>query len=162
MVSRRDLLFGMVRRLRDTTGDKPVSGIGVDISAADAAYARMEHAAARDLYKEVLKTNRAHREARVRLGLCHYHLGEYIQAKDALLMVVKQHPGDALACLYLGLAHARREQLEKCMAVWKDFVQRDRVGLMREINVQRALYEMGEPLKGSDVAEAVEKALRQA
>ncbi len=162
MVSRRDLLFGMVRRLRDTTGDKPVSGIGIDITAADAAYARKEFAAARNLYKEVLKANRVHREARVRLGLCHYQLGEYIQAKDALLMVVKQHPGDALACLYLGLAHARREQLEKCMAVWKDFVQREQVGLMREINVQRALYEMGEPLKGSDVAEAVEKALRQA
>lgn len=161
MVSRRDLLFGMVRRLRDTTGEKPVSGIGVDITAADAAYARKDHAVARDLYKDVLKTNRAHKEARVRLGLCHYHLGEYIQAKDTLLMALKQYPGDSLAALYLGLAYARRDQLEKCMDVWKGVVQRDQVGLMREINVQRALYEMGEPLNGSDVAGAVEKALAQ-
>lgn len=160
MVSRRDVLFGMVRRLRDANGEKPVSGIGGDIAAADAAYGRKDYASARDLYKEVLAGNRAHKEARVRLGLCHYHLGEYIQAKDTLLMVIKQHPGDSLASLYLGLAYARREQLEKCMEVWKGFVQRDQVDLMREINVQRALFEMGEPLRGVDVAEAVEQALR--
>lgn len=160
MVSRRDLLFGMVRRLRDTTGEKPVSGIGVDIAAADAAYARKDHAAARDLYKDVLKTNRTHQEARVRLGLCHYHLGEYVQAKDTLLMALRQHPGNSLASLYLGLAYARRDQLEKCMDVWKGFVHRDQIGLMREINVQRALFEMGEPLRGADVAEAVERAMQ--
>ncbi len=162
MISRRDLLFGMVRRLREADGDKPVSGIGADIGAADAAYARKDYAAARDLYKEVLKGNRAHKEARTRLGLSHYHLGEYVQAKDALLMVYRQHPGEYLACLYLGLAYARREQLDKCMEVWKGFVDRDHIAVMREINVHRALYESGEPLTGASVAEAVEQSLAPA
>lgn len=161
MVSRRDLLFGMVRRLRETSGDKPVSGIGADIGAADAAYARKDWAAARDLYKEVLKANRQHKEARVRQGLCHYHLGEYLQAKDTLLMVCKQHPNEYLACLYLGLAYARRDQLDKCMEVWKGFVDREHIGVMREINVHRALYETGETLTGAEVAQAVERALGQ-
>ena len=159
MISRRDLLFGMVRRLRESDGDKPVSGIGADIGAADAAYARKDYAAARDLYREVLKGNRAHKEARVRQGLCHYHLGEYMQAKDILLMVFKQHPSDYLVCLYLGLAYARRGQVDKCMEVWKGFVDRDHIGVMREIGVHRALYETGEPMTGSEIAEAVEKAL---
>ena len=162
MISRRDLLFGMARRLREAGGDKPVSGIGVDIAAADAAYARKDYVQARDLYREVLKGNRAHKEARVRQGLCHYHLGEYVQAKDTLLMVTRQHPGEYLACLYLGLAYARRGQVEKCMAVWKGFVDRDHIGVMREINVQRALFETGETLTGTEVAEAVEQALLQA
>lgn len=161
MVSRRDLLFGMVRRLRETSGDKPVSGIGADIGAADAAYVRKDWAVARDLYKEVLKADRAHKEARVRQGLCHYHLGEYVQAKDTLLMVFKQYPSDYLACLYLGLAYARRDQLEKCMEVWKGFVDRDHIGVMREINVQRALYETGEIMTGTEVAQSVEQALAQ-
>lgn len=161
MISRRDLLFGMVRRLRETGGDKPVSGIGADIGQADAAYVRKDYAVARDLYKEVLKANRAHKEARIRQGLCHYHLGEYIQAKDTLLMVHRQHPGEYLACLYLGLAYARRDQVDRCMEVWKKFVDREHIGVMREIGVQRALFETGEPLTGAEVAEAVEKALAQ-
>lgn len=161
MISRRDLLFGVVRRLREADGDKPVSGIGADINAADAAYVRKDYAAARDLYKDVLKDNRSHREARIRQGMCHYHLGEYVQAKDTLLLAIKQHPGDYLTSLYLGLAYARRDQLEKCMEVWKGFVNRDHVGVMREINVHRALYETGEPLNGTEVADAVEKALLQ-
>lgn len=161
MISRRDLLFGMARRLREPGGDKPVSGIGADITSADAAYVRKDYAVARDLYKEVLKGNRAHKEARTRQGMCHYHLGEYVQAKDQLLMVFKQHPGEYLACLYLGLAYARRDQLDKCMEVWKGFVDREHIGVMREIGVQRALYETGEPLTGLEVAEAVEKALAQ-
>jgi hypothetical protein len=84
-----------------------------------------------------------------------------VQAKDQLLMVVKQHPGEYLACLYLGLAYARRDQLDKCMEVWKGFIDREHIGVMREIGVQRALYETGEPLIGVEVAEAVEKALTQ-
>jgi tetratricopeptide (TPR) repeat protein len=158
MISRRDLLFGMVRRLRETDGDNPVSGIGVDISEADQAYAAKDYAAARELYKAVLKGNRQHKEARTRLGLCHYYLGEFVQAKDSLLAVTKQHPAEYLACLFLGLAYARREQLDKCMEVWKGFVDRNHIGVMREINVHRALYETGETLTGAEVAEAVEKA----
>lgn len=158
MISRRDLLFGMARRLRESGGDKPVSGIGADIGAADAAYARQDYALARDLYKDVLQGNRQHKEARTRLGLCHYHLGEYVQAKDSLLLVLKQHPKEYLACLYLGLAYARRDQLDKCMAAWTGFVDRNHVGVMREINVHRALYETGETMTGTAVADAVEKA----
>lgn len=157
MISRRDLLFGMARRLRET--DSPVSGIGADISQADAAFARKDHTTARELYKAVLSANRGHKEARTRLGLCHYHLNEYIQAKDTLLLVVKQHPGEYLACLYLGLAYARRGQVDKCMDAWKGFVNREHVGVMREINVHRALYEMNEPMTGVEIAEAVEAAL---
>ena len=96
----------------------------------------------------------------MRLGLCHYFLEEYIQAKDALLMVVKEHPQEFLARLYLGLSYARRNQMEKCMDVWKDFIDREHIGVMREINTHKALYETGEVLDGMAVADAVEEALR--
>lgn len=162
MISRRDLLFGPIRRWRETGEDKPVSGIGADIGAADEAFARKDYPAAKNLYKDILKTNRLHKEARVRLGLCHYFLGEYLQAKDALLMVTKQHPQEYLARLYLGLSYARRKQVEKCMHAWKDFVDREHIGVMREINAHKALYETGEILDGIAVADAVEKALAKA
>lgn len=160
MVSRRDLLFGAVRRLRDVSGAKPVSGIGVDISAADAAYVKKDYATARDLYKDVLKENRSHKEARIRLGLSQYHLGEYMQAKDTLLLVFKQYPQDYLTCLYLGLAYARRDRIDKCMEIWKGFISREHIGVMREINIQRALFETGEELTGEQIASAVEAALQ--
>ena len=76
-------------------------------------------------------------------------------------MIHRQHPNEYLACLYLGLADARRDQLDRCMEVWKKFVDRDHIGVMREIGVQRALFETGEPLTGADVAQAVETALAQ-
>ena len=107
----------------------------------------------------VLKVNRLHKEARVRLGLCHYHLEEYVQAKDTLLMALRQHPQDYLARLYLGLSYARRRQVEKCMDVWKDFMNREHIGVMREINAHKALHECGEALDGIEMADAVEKAL---
>lgn len=160
MISRRDLLFGAIRRWRKDD-DRPVSGIGADIGAADMAFARKDYAAARELYKAVLKANRLHKEARVRLGLCHYHLEEYVQAKDTLLMALRQHPQDYLARLYLGLSYARRRQVEKCMDVWKDFMNREHIGVMREINAHKALHECGEALDGIEMADAVEKALAQ-
>jgi tetratricopeptide (TPR) repeat protein len=148
--------------LRESEDEKPVSGIGADISAADLAFADRDYAGARDLYKEILKGNRSHKEARIMLGQCHYYLGEYVQAKDSLLMVYKQYPAEYRACLYLGLSYARRGQLDKCMEVWKKFVGREHIAVMREINVQRALYEIGEELTGPAVADAVEQALTQA
>lgn len=160
MISRRDLLFGAIRRWRETDG-KPVSGIGADVGAADAAFARKDYAVARELYKNVLQGNRLHKEARLRLGLCHYHLGEYVQAKDALLMVTRQHPREYLAKLYLGLSYARRRQMEKCMNAWADFMDREHIGVMREINAHRALYEAGENLDGVEMADAVEKILER-
>lgn len=161
MISRRDLIFGMARRLRENSEEKPVSGLGMDIGAADAAYGRKEYQQAKELYKTVLKANRAHKEARIHLGLCHYHLGEYVQAKDVLLMVHKQHPDEYLACLYLGLAYSRRERLDKCMEVWAKFTDPNHVEVMRELNVQRALYETGEPMTGQEVAQVVEEAVRR-
>ena len=161
MISRRDLLLGMVRRFRENSEEKPVSGIGADIVAADDAYARKDYETARNLYRDILKTNRAHKEARIYQGLCHYHLGEYIQAKDTLLMVVKTHPDEYLARLYLGLAYARRDLTEKCMDDWAGLVSPEHVFVMREINVQRALYEMGDSMAGPDIALAVEQAMAQ-
>jgi hypothetical protein len=77
-------------------------------------------------------------------------------------MVVKEHPQEFLARLYLGLSYARRNQMEKCMDVWKDFIDREHIGVMREINTHKALYETGEVLDGMAVADAVEEALAKA
>lgn len=161
MISRRDLLFGMARRLRENPEEKPISGLGADINAADEAYARKDYTMAKDLYKAILKDNRQHKEARIHLGLCHYHLGEFVQAKDSLLVVYKQNPDEYLATLYLGLAYAQRGLLDKCMQVWDKFVDPDHVQVMREINVHRALYAAGEPLKAAEVVQGVEAAMLQ-
>lgn len=160
MVTRRELLFGLARDRSDSTGAKPVSGIGENIMAADAAYIAKDYAQAKALYKDVLKEDRNHKEARVQLGLCYYQLGEYLQCKDTLLLVLKKHPDESLAALYLGLAYARRDQIEKCMIAWDKFLQAEQVDLMREINVQRAFFESGESLDGVSVADAVEQAMR--
>jgi hypothetical protein len=162
MISRRDLLFGMARRLRESGGDKPVSGIGADIGAADAAYVRKDYAVARDLYKEVLKGNRAHKEARIRQGMCHYHLGEYVQAKDTLLLVTSSTPANTWpVCTWawpMPGASSSTSAWRSGRALWTGTTS----GSCARSTCTAPCFETGEPLTGVEVAEAVENALTQA
>ncbi|HCF04734.1 MAG TPA: hypothetical protein DEU72_00620 [Desulfomicrobiaceae bacterium] len=156
MVTRRELLLGLVRRV---TPKSPLSGLDAEVRAADAAFASGDFALARERYRAVLRTQRDHHEARVRLGICFYKLGEFLQAKDTLAMAVRHRPADPLARAYLGLSYAQRGQVEKALAAWEGFMDPDNISLTREINLWRALAESGEPVDVPAMVAAVEPLL---
>lgn len=156
MVTRRDLLFGLARRLAPAA---PLSGLDAEVRAADAAFAAGDFASARDRYRAVLQAQRDHHEARVRLGICFYRLGDFLQAKDTLALALRHRPDDLLARAYLGLAHARRGQVAKALAAWEGFMDPANIPLTREINLWRALAEGGEPIDPQALADAVEAVL---
>ncbi len=156
MVTRRELLFGLARRLAPHT---PLSGLDAQIRAADAAFAARDFAVAREGYRAVLQTQRDHHEARVRLGICCYYLGDFLQAKDTLVLALRHRPTDSLAQAYLGLSYARRGQVAKALAAWEGFMDPANIPLTREINLWRALAEGGEAIDSQELVAAIEPLL---
>lgn len=177
-VSRRDFLFGGLRKLRreDEEPEKKqdfgklaaaTKGVTKDeatqakdhFAQANAAYARADYAAAAPLYRQCITLFPAHLEARKRLAYCHYKQGKFIQARVEFDRVL--HEGkDNFASLYLGLTHCRMNKPEKAVAAFKGYFNADEVRIMRELNVQIAMLESPEPPDPADVADQIEDAIQ--
>jgi tetratricopeptide (TPR) repeat protein len=153
MVSRRELLFGFARRFGKNI---PVSGLGADVVEADRLFASGNWEAARERYRAVLQAERTHHEARVRLGICFYKMGDFLQAKDTLALALRHRPGDLLAQIYLGLAYARRGHTPKALAAWEGFMDPANIDLTREVNLWRALADASQDVDPQAMADAVE------
>ncbi|MFA6810693.1 MAG: tetratricopeptide repeat protein [Desulfoplanes sp.] len=166
MVSRRDFLLGAVRRVRQNVDDvvtpekkAPVSGIGKDICEADRLFGEGQYDQAVELYKNVLSRESHHKEARVQTMICQYRLGQINPAKVCAQQVLKQEPGNQVARLYLGLVWAKKGNLDKAMQAWSDYFDLKMPRILREVNLQKALFEAGEGLECEDVVASVEEVM---
>jgi len=158
-LSRRDLLFGAVRRLRKEE-DEPAPAPPAPDPAFDlgnAAYKSGDYQGAAAGYRQCLENAPDHVEALKRLGYCLYRLGQYAQAEAEFRRILGLREKDNFASLYLGLAYARMDEPEKAAAAWKGYFNPDEVRIQREINLQAALLETPEPPSAQDMAEAVEQ-----
>lgn len=176
--SRRDFLFGGMRRLRekiDTHQESdfdPLAAATKDISADSAqqakeafvrgneAYARADFEAAAPAFRQCVKLFPAHLEARKRLGYCLYRLDQFIQAKVAFEHVLRAAKEDNFCSLYLGLTFARMGKGDKAAKAWKGYYNIDEVRIMRELHVQMAMLESPEPPPMDLVVEQVEETIR--
>ncbi|MDY7000710.1 MAG: tetratricopeptide repeat protein [Thermodesulfobacteriota bacterium] len=159
-LSRRDLLFGAVRKLRkdeEETAPEPAPHPAFDLGNAAYKNSDYEEAAAR--YRQCLENVPDHVEALKRLGYCLYRLGQYVKAEAEFRRVLGLREKDNFASLYLGLAYARMCEPDKAAAAWKGYFNPDEVRIQREINIQTALLETPEPPSAHDMAEAVEQAV---
>lgn len=177
-VSRRDFLFGGLRRLRRDDEPSPkkqefasladaTRGVTKDdatkakdaFTKANALYAQAEYEEAWPLYRECVQLFPAHLEARKRLAYCHYRMGRNVQARVEFDRVL--HEGkDNFSSLYLGLCHCRLNKADKAVAAWKGYFNPEEVRIMRELNVQIAMLESPEPPELADVADLVEEAIQ--
>jgi len=159
-LSRRDLLFGAVRKLRKQEEEpvpEPASHPAFDLG--NAAYKNGDYEAAAAKYRQCLENVPDHVEARQRLGYCLYRLEQYAKAGDELQRVLDLREKDNFASLYLGLAYARMGEPDKAANAWKGYFNPDEVLIQREINIQTALLETPEPPSAEDMAGAVEQAV---
>lgn len=162
-VSRRDLLFGLVNRLRGPAEDgRQLSSLAAQEIEADNLAATGDYAKATQVYRSLLVAHPQLAEARAKLGRCLYASGRLVQAKVELLRARREGAGPA-AVLYLGLCLAREGYLGKAAVAWKDYFNAERPELMREINVFLAQLEQGqagEPQEaeglGRQTAEAID------
>jgi tetratricopeptide (TPR) repeat protein len=136
---------------------KPVSGIGREIGEADRLFGEGELEQAREGYKGVLAREPRHVEARVQLMVCHYRLGDLNPAKVCAQQVLQKNPENHTAKLFLGLAWARKGNLEKAMQAWEGYFDMNNRHVLREINVYKALFEEGEELDCEEVVREVEE-----
>lgn len=82
--SRRNFLFGAVRRIKNEKSDGPAASTaeGIEIiKEANGLYVDGNWEDARQKYKESLETDKNDADIRYRLGVCLYRTGKYRQAK---------------------------------------------------------------------------------
>jgi len=63
--------------------------------------------------------------------------------------------------LYLGLAHALREEPGRAVEVWRGYFNVDRPLIQRAVNLQIALYDSGVATSAREMAESVLEAIRE-
>lgn len=178
-VSRRDFLFGGLRRLRGDDEPQPkkqqfsslaaaTEGVTKDDAAkakeafvkANALYAQAEYETAWPLYRECVQLFPAHLEARKRLAYCHYRLGRHLQARVEFERVLHDAKKDNFSSLYLGLCYCHLNKADKAVEAWKGYFNPEEVRIMRELNVQVAMLESPAPPELEAVAELVEEAIQ--
>lgn len=167
--SRRDILFGGLRKLRAWGGDQdpvpagqaapPASEMARRLAAGHAAFKRSDHAAAAEEYLACTRLDPDHADARRRLGYCLYRQGRYVQARVELDRALRILGKDNFASLYLGLTLARMGRPADAVAAWRAYYNPDEVRIMRELNLQIALLESPEPPLAATAADAVDEAV---
>lgn len=166
-ISRRDLLFGGIKKLRreeewrelredQQTKNRQAAGV---LEEGNMLLERGDYQGAAEKYRVCLKEDSSFLEAHRRLGYCLYRLEQYIQAKVEFERVLYNRNRDNFSSLYLGLCLARLGKPEKAAEAWKGYFNPEEIHIQREINLQLAMLETGRPPSAKEMAEAVEDAV---
>lgn len=163
-MSRRELLFGAVKKLRredewqeirDEEQAKSKEAANA-LAQANMLLEQGDYEKAAEKYRALLKQDPGFLEAHRRLGYCLYRLDKFIQAKVEFERVLYHRKRDNFSNLYLGLVLARLGKPEKAAVVWKNYFNPDEIDISREINIQLAMLETEEPPGAEAMADAVE------
>ncbi|MEW5773651.1 MAG: tetratricopeptide repeat protein [Thermodesulfobacteriota bacterium] len=167
--SRRDILFGGLRKLRAFGEEKepapaakaapPASELAQRLAAGHAAFNRADYPAATEEYQACIRLDPNHPDVRRRLGYCLYRQARYVQAKVELERALRILGKDNYASLYLGLTLARMDRPADAVSAWRAYYNPDEIRIMRELNLQIALLEAPEPTTAEAAADAVDEAV---
>lgn len=168
--SRRDILFGGLRKLRSFGEEKgpaapeakaapPASELAKRLAEAHAAFKAADYEAAAEAYRSCSRLDTNHPDVRRRLGYCLYRLGQYVQARVELDRALRLLTKDNFTSLYLGLTLARMGRPKDAVAAWRAYYNPDEIRIMRELNLQIALLEAPEPTTAEAAADAVEESV---
>lgn len=163
--SRRNFLFGAVRRAKNEKPDEPVASTAeqVDtIKEANALYIDEQWEEARCKYKECIDCDKNDADVRYRCGVCLYKVGKFRQAKLEFERAIRIDREYKDALLYLGLTMVRLEKPEKAAALWQQYFNPKAIAVQRELNLQIGMMEQGMTDSPDTIAEAVEAAITEA
>lgn len=159
--TRRDILFGLRNRFKQTESPLRTSEIDGPSRDVNALIAHERFAEAADQLRAILKKSPDHFQAGQKLGYCLMKLGELDRAAGILEQLLEIRPRDNFAHLYLGMIRARQGSSESALAHWKEYFNVDQPIIQRALNLQLALHESGGPSTASDMAEHVEQAIQE-
>lgn len=160
--SRRNFLFGAVRKVKNEKPDGPAASTEEAINTikeANALYVDQKWEEAREKYKECIDCDKNDADVRYRCGVCLYKVGKYRQAKLEFERTIRINREYKDALLYLGLTMVRLEKPEKAAALWKQYFNPSAIEVQRELNLQVGMMEQGILDSPGVIAEAVESAI---
>jgi len=160
--SRRNFLFGAVRRLKNEDPNAPEASTSEAVTVmkeANGLYVDCNWEEARMKYKECLESDKNDADVRYRLGVCLYKTGKYRQAKLEFERTMRIDRDYKDALLYLGLTIVRLGKPAKAVALWKQYFNPLAVPVQRELNLQIGLLESGVSDPPEEIAKAVESAI---
>lgn len=163
--SRRNFLFGAIRKVKNTpsTGPEASTAEAIDlIKEANTYYVDEQWEEAREKYKECLVCDKNDADVRYRYGVCLYKVGKYRQAKLEFERALRIDRDYKDAFLYLGLTMVRLEKPEKAVALWKQYFNPQAIAVQRELNLQIGMLEQGMADAPGAIALAVETAIAAA
>lgn len=162
--SRRNFLFGAVRRIKKDAPAGPVASTAAcidTIKEANALYVDGDWEAAQGKYRECLDKDKNDADVRYRLGVCLYKTGQFRQAKLEFERALRVRRDYQDALLYLGLTLTRLGKPEKAVALWKQYFNPSAIPVQRELNLQIGMLEEGAADPADVIADEVEKAIAQ-
>lgn len=168
-LSRRDLLFGAVKRLkredeweeiREQERTKSRRSFEL-LEEGNKLLSEGDFEAAAQKFRSLLEERPDLEEARRLLGYSLYRIGRYIQARVEFERVLYTGEGDNFSSLYLGLCLARMGMREKAVSAWKGYFNADEIDIQRELNLQAALMETGDAPSAEEMAETVEAVIEK-
>jgi len=163
--SRRNFLFGAVRRFKNEDPNEPAASTDDAVCVmkeANALYVDENWEDARLKYKDCLNSDKNDADVRYRLGVCLYKTDKYRQAKLEFERALRVDRAYKDALLYLGLTIVRLGKPEKAVALWKQYFNPLAVTVQRELNLQIGLMESGVTDPVEVIAEAVEASIVEA
>lgn len=163
--SRRNFLFGAVRKVKNEKSDGPTASTAeaVDvIKEANAFYVDEKWEDARCKYKECMEFDKNDADVRYRCGVCLYKVRKYRQAKLEFERALRINREYKDAFLYLGLTIVRLGKPEKAVALWQQYFNPQAISVQRELNLQIGMIEEGMTDSPDEIAQAVEKSIAEA
>lgn len=168
-ISRRELLFGAVKKLRREDEwqevreeQKARSKISATLlQEGNALLEQGDYQAAAEKYRACVARESGFLEARRRLGYCLYRLSQFIQARVEFERVLYTNKRDNFCSLYLGLCMARLGKADKAAKAWETYFNPDEIAIQREINIHLALFETDTPPAIEEVADAIEEVVEK-
>jgi tetratricopeptide (TPR) repeat protein len=168
-ISRRDLLFGAVKKLRredewreireeEQAKSRETANL---LQEGNQLLEQGDYEAAIEKFRACVAKDTTFLEARRRLGYCLYRTGKYIQARVEFERVLYTRKKDNFSSLYLGLCMARLGKADKAAVVWKGYFNPDEIAIQRELNLQAAMLETENPPEPGEMADAVEEVVER-
>jgi tetratricopeptide (TPR) repeat protein len=145
-LSRRDLLFRPMKGIRERDEVTAPAGLTGDCLDADQALKRGDYPQARELYQRCIASAPENKEARKRLAYAGYRMGDAEAARAEFESYLQRFPGTASPCSISASPTPHWGTYPLPTRVWKDYFNLDQPIILREINLQLALLESGEPL----------------
>jgi len=158
-LSRRELFGRLVGQSRSETRAEQAPDEHPAALRADELLRAGDYQKASELYARLVLKDAGFLNAYRRLGWCYLKLEQTGEARRVLEELLARESDDAVALLYVGLAHAMDGAAEKAVTVWRHVHDYNRIVVQREVNLILFLADSGDLPAADNLVERIERVI---